>query len=86
MYAAGIALPDRAYVSKFYKIVYAYNTELICDNRFIVIHNVAQLSISRRIFISCESVQKWEQGKSKPRGSALRLLNIIEQKGIAAVI
>jgi len=47
---------------------------------------ISQAVLAGVLNMSCESVQKWEQGKSKPRGSALRLLNIIEQKGIAAVI
>ena len=31
---------------------------------------------------SLSTVQKWEQGQKKPNGISLKLLNLIEQKGI----
>ena len=34
---------------------------------------------------SPSTVQKWEQGKKQPGGSALKLLNIVEQKGLDAL-
>ena len=34
---------------------------------------------------SVSTVQKWEIGERNPRGPALRLLNIIERKGLAAL-
>jgi len=36
--------------------------------------------------MSSESVKKWEQGKTKPQGAALRLLSLIDRDGIQAVI
>ena len=27
-------------------------------------------------------VQKWEQGQKQPKGSSLKLLNIVDQKGL----
>lgn len=32
--------------------------------------------------VSPSTIQKWEQGKVKPQNAALRLLNIIDAKGI----
>lgn len=31
---------------------------------------------------STSTVQKWEQGKKRPRGAALKLLDLVERKGI----
>ncbi|MCF7456204.1 MULTISPECIES: helix-turn-helix domain-containing protein [unclassified Vibrio] len=48
--------------------------------------HISQAVLATVLNMSSESVQKWEQGKTKPQGAALRLLNIIDEKGIAAVI
>ena len=34
---------------------------------------------------SKSTVQKWEQGAKKPNGPSLRLLNIVDQKGLEAL-
>jgi putative transcriptional regulator len=34
---------------------------------------------------SKSTVQKWEQGQKKPNGPSLRLLNLIEQKGLVVL-
>jgi putative transcriptional regulator len=34
---------------------------------------------------SASTVQKWEQGQKKPNGPSLKLLNLIEQKGLEAL-
>ena len=47
---------------------------------------ISQAVLATVLNMSSESVQKWERGKTKPKGAALRLLNIIDEKGIAAVI
>ncbi len=44
--------------------------------------NISQGVLATILNMSCESVQKWEQGKTKPQGAALRLLNVIDKKGI----
>lgn len=36
--------------------------------------------------ISLSTVQKWEAGDKRPNGSSLKLLNLIERKGIDAVL
>ena len=47
--------------------------------------------VSQAVFAAClntslSTVQKWEIGKKRPTGSALKLLNLIEQKGFQAVV
>lgn len=48
--------------------------------------NISQAVLATILNMSSESVQKWEQGKTRPQGAALRLLNIIDQKGLDAVV
>lgn len=47
---------------------------------------LSQAALARFINTSVYSVQKWEQGVKKPSGPALKLLHIIEEKGLAGVI
>ena len=47
---------------------------------------ISQAVLATVLNMSSESVQKWEQGKSKPQGAALRLLHVIDKKGIEALI
>lgn len=47
---------------------------------------ISQGVLATLLNMSSESVQKWEQGKSKPQGAALRLLSLIEQKGLDVVM
>jgi putative transcriptional regulator len=47
---------------------------------------LSQAALARFINTSVYSVQKWEQGVKKPSGPALKLLHIIESKGLSAVI
>jgi len=34
---------------------------------------------------SPSTVQKWEQGKKRPKGTSLKLLNLVDRKGIDAL-
>jgi len=47
---------------------------------------ISQGVLATVLNMSSESVKKWEQGKSKPHGAALRLLSLIKRNGIEAVI
>ena len=47
---------------------------------------ISQSVLATILNMSSESVKKWEQGKSKPQGAALRLLSLIDRNGIKAVI
>ena len=49
-----------------------------------------QAHLSQSVFAavlntSVSTVQKWEAGDKKPRGTSLKLLNLIERKGLQAV-
>jgi putative transcriptional regulator len=35
---------------------------------------------------SASTVQKWEQGQKKPNGPSAKLLNLVERKGLAALV
>jgi putative transcriptional regulator len=43
---------------------------------------VSQGVFAALLNVTSSTVQKWEQGKVKPQNAALRLLNIIDSKGI----
>lgn len=47
---------------------------------------ISQGVLATILNMSSESVKKWEQGKSKPQGAALRLLAVIKRGGIEAVL
>ncbi|WP_459614171.1 helix-turn-helix domain-containing protein [Dickeya oryzae] len=36
--------------------------------------------------MSANSIQKWERGVSSPTGAALRMLEVIEKKGLSAIL
>jgi putative transcriptional regulator len=44
----------------------------------------AYLNVSDRD-VSDRAVKKWEQGESKPRGATLKLLSIVDRKGIEVI-
>jgi putative transcriptional regulator len=46
---------------------------------------VSQAVFAAYLNTSPSTVQKWEIGEKTPSGMALKLLNLIEQKGLAAV-
>jgi putative transcriptional regulator len=47
---------------------------------------LSQAAFARFINTSVHTVQKWEQGAIKPSGPALKLLHLIEDKGLAGVL
>lgn len=47
---------------------------------------LSQAALARFINTSVFTIQKWEQGAKKPSGPALKLLHIIEEKGLAGVV
>jgi putative transcriptional regulator len=48
--------------------------------------NVTQSVFAAYLNISISAVRKWESGEKKPSGLALRLLNLIEKKGLATIL
>lgn len=50
-----------------------------------------QAQVSQAVFAavlntSVSTVQKWEVGDKKPSGPSLKLLNLVERKGLSAII
>lgn len=48
--------------------------------------SLSQAALASIFNISPSTVQKWEQGNKKPAGASRKLLDIIERKGIEALI
>ena len=53
--------------------------------RMRVLNKASQGVFARYLNTSSSTVQKWEQGKKKPNGPSLKLLNIVERKGLEAL-
>lgn len=64
--------------------VKAYTPEQIKKIR--LENRVSQAVFAAYLNISVSTVQKWEQGGKKPNGLALRLLNLIERKGLEVLM
>lgn len=47
---------------------------------------LSQAALASIFNISTSTVQKWEQGNKKPAGASKKLLDIIERKGLEALI
>ncbi len=47
---------------------------------------LSQAALARVFNISPSTVQKWEQGNKKPAGASKKLLDIIERKGLEALV
>jgi putative transcriptional regulator len=47
---------------------------------------VSQPVLAKLLNISPSTVQKWERGEKHPSGAALKLLNLVADKGLAALI
>lgn len=48
--------------------------------------HVSQAVFAAVLNTSLSTVQKWEAGAKKPSGPSLKLLNLIERKGLEAVL
>lgn len=48
--------------------------------------NFSQPVFALHLHTSASTIRKWEQGESHPSGPALKLLNVIAEKGIQAII
>lgn len=47
--------------------------------------HVSQAVFARLLNTSLSTVQKWEIGQKKPRGAALKLLHLVEKRGLDVV-
>jgi len=48
--------------------------------------NISQPVFAHHLHTTASTVKKWEQGESRPAGPALKLLNIIADKGLQAIL
>jgi putative transcriptional regulator len=48
--------------------------------------NVSQPVFAHHLHTTASTIRKWEQGETRPAGPALKLLNIIADKGLQAII
>ena len=48
-------------------------------------YNLSQLVFAQYLNVSDKLVKKWEQGDSSPRGAALKMLTLAEQKGLEVI-
>ena len=49
-------------------------------------YRLSQAALARVFNISPSTVQKWERGNKKPTGASKKLLDIIERKGLEALV
>lgn len=47
---------------------------------------VSQAVFAKVLNVSSAAIKQWERGERKPSGAALKLLNLVEAKGIEAII
>ena len=48
--------------------------------------NISQAVLASVINASANSIQKWEQGAKRPSGTALKLLNLLDRRGLETVM
>ncbi len=46
---------------------------------------LSQSQLAKHLYLTANSVQKWERGVSEPKGAALALLELIEKKGVSVL-
>lgn len=54
--------------------------------RIRVQNKASQAVFAAYLNTSVSTVQKWEQGQKSPNGPSLKLLNIVDQKGLKALV
>jgi len=48
--------------------------------------NISQAVLAAAINASSNSIQKWERGVKRPSGTALKLLHLLDRKGLESVL
>lgn len=86
LYAAG--LMDEVTLRKFDALCLPPLTEFNADQikRIRLGTKTSQSVFAAYLNTSKSTVQKWEQGVKKPNGPSLKLLNLVERKGLEALI
>jgi putative transcriptional regulator len=62
----------------------AYNSKEIKNIRKEI--GASQAIFAAYLNTTASTIQQWEQGKKKPNGLSLKLLNLVEQKGIEILL
>ena len=47
---------------------------------------LSQAALAMFLNTSTSTIQKWEQGDKRPSGSALKLLHLVDEKGLAGIL
>jgi putative transcriptional regulator len=47
---------------------------------------ISQAVFAKVVNVSAAAIKQWERGERKPSGAALKLLNLIEEKGLESVL
>lgn len=63
--------------------IHDFNAEQV--KRLRLKNNLSQPVFAHYLNVSDKLVKKWERGESKPRGAALKMLILIEQKGLQTI-
>lgn len=61
-----------------------FNSEDI--KRIRLANNMSQAVFAQYLCVGKSTIQQWEQGQKKPIGSAARLLDVIDRKGLEALV
>ncbi|MDR0467134.1 MAG: DNA-binding transcriptional regulator [Deltaproteobacteria bacterium] len=84
----GIGLVDKATMRRFDELcltaVPEYSPDEIKALRERL--NISQAVLASVINAGVNSIQKWERGAKKPSGTALKLLNLLDRKGLESVM
>ena len=48
-------------------------------------NKASQAVLAKYLNMSPSAIQQWERGDKKPKGASLKLLNLIDRKGLAAL-
>ena len=49
-------------------------------------HKASQAVFAAYLNTSTSTIQKWEQGQKKPNGPSLKLLNLVDKRGLEALV
>jgi putative transcriptional regulator len=66
------------------------NIGFACSSKYQIKHIRERKKASQGVFASylntaSSTIKSWEQGEKKPSGAALRLLNLIDNKGLTII-
>ena len=84
----GTGLVDKATMRRFDKLCLAVVPEYSPDEikALRTRLKISQAVLASVINASANSIQKWERGVKRPSGTALKLLNLLDRKGLEAVM